>query len=99
MAGSTVRGAALERVGRAALEAPAQIATGDVIKPAVNVFSKLASAIGYGYYSKILAKGAGVSGLKERKELYGFLKKIADAPQPQQIQLARRYLGEEDSAE
>jgi len=99
MAGSTVRGAALERVGRAALEAPAQIANGDVIKPAVNVFSKLASAIGYGYYSKILAKGAGVSGLKERKELYGFLKKIADAPQPQQIQLARRYLGEEDSAE
>ena len=99
MAGSTVRGAALERVGRAALEAPAQIATGDVIKPAVNVFSKLASAIGYGYYSQILAKGAGVSGLKERKELYGFLKKIADAPQPQQIQLARRYLGEEDSAE
>ena len=99
MAGSTVRGAALERVGRAALEAPAQIATGDVIKPSVNVFSKLASAIGYGYYSKILAKGAGVSGLKERKELYGFLKKIADAPQPQQIQLARRYLGEEDSAE
>jgi hypothetical protein len=99
MAGSTVRGAALERVGRAALEAPAQIATGDVIKPAVNVFSKLASAIGYGYYSKILAKGAGVSGLKERKELYGFLKKIADAPQPQQIQLARRYLGEDSREE
>lgn len=99
MAGSTVRGAAIERIGRAALEAPVQLASGEIVKPAVNVFSKLADAIGYAYYSKILAKGAGVSGLKSRKELYGFLKQIADKPRPQQIQLARRYLGEEDSGE
>lgn len=99
MAGSTVRGAAIERVGRAGLEAPSQLAQGEVIKPAATIASKLSDAIGYGLMSKVLAKGAGVSGLRDRKQFYGFLKQIAEKPQAQQIQLLRRYAGEEDSSE
>ena len=97
MAGSTVRGAAIERVGRAALEAPAQLAAGEVVKPAVNVFSKMSDAFGYALMSKVLAKGAGVSGLRDRKQFYGFLKQVAEKPQAQQIQLLRRYVGEDKS--
>jgi len=97
MAGSTVRGAAIERVGRAALEAPAQLAAGEVVKPAVNVFSKMSDAFGYALMSKVLAKGAGVSGLRDRKQFYGFLKQVAEKPQAQQIQLLRRYAGEDRS--
>ncbi len=97
MAGSTVRGAAIERVGRAALEAPAQLAAGEVVKPAVNVFSKMSDAFGYAIMSKVLAKGAGVSGLRDRKQFYGFLKQVAEKPQAQQIQLLRRYVGEDKS--
>jgi hypothetical protein len=97
MAGSTVRGAALERIGKAALEAPVQLAAGEVVKPTVNVFSKMADAFGYAFMSKVLAKGAGVSGLRDRKQFYGFLQQIAEKPQAQQIQLLRRYVGEDES--
>ena len=97
MAGSTVRGAALERIGKAALEAPVQLAAGEVVKPTVNVFSKMADAFGYAFMSKVLAKGAGVSGLRDRKQFYGFLQQIAQKPQAQQIQLLRRYVGEDES--
>jgi hypothetical protein len=47
--------------------------------------------------SKVLAKGAGVSGLRDRKQFYGFLKQVAEKPQAQQIQLLRRYVGEDKS--
>jgi hypothetical protein len=97
MAGSTVRGAAIERIGKAALEAPVQIASGEVVKPAVNVFSKMADAVGFAVMSKVLSKGAGVSGLRDRKQFYGLLKQIAEKPQAQQIQLLRRYAGEDRS--
>lgn len=97
MAGSTVRGAAIERIGKAALEAPVQIASGEVVKPAVNVFSKMADAVGFAVMSKVLSKGAGVSGLRDRKQFYGLLKQIAEKPQAQQIQLLRRYVGEDRS--
>ena len=97
MAGSTVRGAAIERIGKAALEAPIQIASGEVVKPAVNVFSKMADAVGFAVMSKVLSKGAGVSGLRDRKQFYGLLKQIAEKPQAQQIQLLRRYAGEDRS--
>ena len=90
MAGSTVRGAAVERLGKAALEAPIQMASGDLVKPAVNLASKLGSTLGYAYWSRVLAKGAGVSGLRDRKQFYGLLKQIAEKPQPQQLQLLRR---------
>lgn len=99
MAGSTVRGAAVERLGKAALEAPVQMASGDLVKPAVSLASKLGSTLGYAFWSRILAKGAGVSGLRDRKQFYGLLKQIAEKPTPQQIQLLRRYAGEEDSSE
>ena len=97
MAGSTVRGAAIERIGKAALEAPVQIASGEVVKPAVNFFSKMADAVGFAVMSKVLSKGAGVSGLRDRKQFYGLLKQIAEKPQAQQIQLLRRYAGEDSS--
>jgi len=97
MAGSTVRGAAVERLGKAALEAPIQMASGDLVKPAVSLASKLGSTLGYAYWSRILAKGAGVSGLRDRKQFYGLLKQIAEKPQPQQIQLLRRYAGDDES--
>jgi hypothetical protein len=97
MAGSTVRGAAIERIGKAALEAPVQIASGEVVKPAVNFFSKMADAVGFAVMSKVLSKGAGVSGLRDRKQFYGLLKQIAEKPQAQQIQLLRRYAGEDRS--
>jgi len=97
MAGSTVRGAAIERIGKAALEAPVQIASGEVVKPAVNVFSKMADAVGFAVMSKVLSKGAGVSGLRDRKQFYGLLKQIAEKPQAQQIQLLRRYADEDRS--
>lgn len=97
MAGSTVRGAAVERLGKAALEAPIQMASGDLVKPAVNLASKLGSTLGYAYWSRVLAKGAGVSGLRDRKQFYGLLKQIAEKPQPQQLQLLRRYIGEDSS--
>jgi hypothetical protein len=97
MAGSTVRGAAVERIGKAALEAPVQLASGEVVKPAVNVFSRMADAFGFAFMSKVLAKGAGVSGLRDRKQFYGLLKQIAEKPQAQQIQLLRRYIGEDSS--
>lgn len=97
MAGSTVRGAAIERIGKAALEAPVQIASGEVLKPAVNFFSKMADAVGFAVMSKVLSKGAGVSGLRDRKQFYGLLKQIAEKPQAQQIQLLRRYAGEDSS--
>lgn len=95
MAGSTVRGAALERVGRAVAEVPVEMAKGEVLKPAANVFSKLSDTLGYAVMSRVLAKGAGASGLRDRKQFYGFLKQIAEKPQPQQIQLVRRYIGED----
>jgi len=97
MAGSTVRGAAVERLGKAALEAPIQMASGDLVKPAVNLASKLGSTLGYAYWSRVLAKGAGVSGLRDRKQFYGLLKQIAEKPQPQQLQLLRRYADEDRS--
>jgi hypothetical protein len=97
MAGSTVRGAAVERLGKAALEAPIQMASGDLVKPAVNLASKLGSTLGYAYWSRVLAKGAGVSGLRDRKQFYGLLKQIAEKPQPQQLQLLRRYASEDRS--
>jgi len=97
MAGSTVRGAAVERIGKAALEAPVQMASGEVVKPAVNMFSKMADAVGFAVMSKVLSKGAGVSGLRDRKQFYGLLKQIAEKPQAQQIQLLRRYVGEDRS--
>ena len=97
MAGSTVRGAAVERLGKAALEAPIQMASGDLVKPAVNLASKLGSTLGYAYWSRVLAKGAGVSGLRDRKQFYGILKQIAEKPEPQQLQLLRRYAGEDSS--
>ncbi len=95
MAGSTVRGAALERVGRATAQAPAQIATGNVKQGVQNMLGNVTAALGYGAVAKMFSKGAGVTGLRKRQDFVNFLQKIAEAPQPQQIQLVRRYIGED----
>lgn len=99
MAGSTVRGAAIERVGRAVAQAPTQIAAGDVKQGIQNMLGNAAAALGYNVVAKVFAKGAGVSGLRKRQDFVNFLEQIAKKPAPQQIQLLRRYAGEEDSDE
>lgn len=99
MAGSTVRGAAIERVGRAVAQAPTQIAAGDVKQGIQNMLGNAAAALGYNVVAKVFAKGAGVSGLRKRQDFVNFLEQIAKKPAPQQIQLLRRYSGEEDSGE
>ena len=97
MAGSTVRGAALERVGRSAVQAPIQIASGDVKQGIQNMLGNAAAALGYGVIAKVFARGAGVSGLRKRQDFTNFLQKIAEKPTPQQIELLRRYAGEDSS--
>ena len=99
MAGSTVRGAALERVGRAAVQAPTQIATGNVTQGIQNMLGNAAAALGYSAVAKVFAKGAGVTGLRKRQDFLKDLEKIAGAPQPQQIELLRRYIGEDSREE
>lgn len=99
MAGSTVRGAALERVGRAVVQAPTQIATGNVTQGIQNMLGNAAAALGYSAVAKVFAKGAGVTGLRKRQDFLKDLEKIAGAPQPQQIELLRRYIGEDSREE
>lgn len=99
MAGSTVRGAALERVGRAVVQAPTQIATGNVTQGIQNMLGNAAAALGYSAVAKVFAKGAGVTGLRKRQDFFKDLEKIAGAPQPQQIELLRRYIGEDSREE
>jgi len=97
MAGSTVRGAALERVGRSVTQGPVQIASGDVKQGVQNMLGNAAAALGYNVVAKVFAKGAGVSGLRKRQDFMNFLQKIAEKPTPQQIELLRRYAGEDRS--
>jgi hypothetical protein len=97
MAGSTVRGAALERVGRSVTQGPVQIASGDVKQGIQNMLGNAAAALGYNVVAKVFAKGAGVSGLRKRQDFTNFLQKIAEKPTPQQLQLLRRYAGEDRS--
>jgi hypothetical protein len=99
MAGSTVRGAALERVGRAVAQAPAQIATGNVQQGIQNMMGNFLAAGAYNLVARAFAKGAGVTGLKNRQEFLNKLAEIAQKPTPQQGQLLRRYLGEESEQE
>lgn len=97
MAGSTVRGAALERVGKSVAQGPVQIASGDVKQGVQNMLGNAAAALGYNVIAKVFAKGAGVTGLRKRQDFTNFLQKIAEKPAPQQIELLRRYAGEDRS--
>jgi len=97
MAGSTVRGAALERVGKSVAQGPIQIASGDVKQGVQNMLGNAAAALGYNVIAKVFAKGAGVTGLRKRQDFTNFLQKIAEKPVPQQIELLRRYAGEDSS--
>ena len=97
MAGSTVRGAALERVGKSVAQGPIQIASGDVKQGVQNMLGNAAAALGYNIIAKVFAKGAGVTGLRKRQDFTNFLQKIAEKPVPQQIELLRRYADEDRS--
>jgi hypothetical protein len=99
LAGSTVRGAALERVGRSVAQAPVEVAGGKAQQGVQNMLGNVAAAIGYGTLAKVFSKGVGVTGLRKKQDFVNFLQKVAEKPQPQQLQLLRRYAGEEDSSE
>lgn len=99
LAGSTVRGAALERVGRSVAQAPVEVAGGKAQQGVQNMLGNVAAAIGYGTLAKVFSKGVGVTGLRKKQDFVNFLQKVAEKPTPQQIQLLRRYAGEEDSSE
>jgi hypothetical protein len=97
LAGSTVRGAALERVGRSVAQAPVEVAGGKAQQGVQNMLGNVAAAIGYGTLAKVFSKGVGVTGLRKKQDFVNFLQKVAEKPQPQQIQLLRRYAGDEES--
>ena len=61
------------------------------------MLGNVAAAIGYGTLAKVFSKGVGVTGLRKKQDFVNFLQKIAEKPQPQQIQLLRRYAGDEES--
>jgi hypothetical protein len=97
LAGSTVRGAALERVGRSVAQAPVEVAGGKAQQGVQNMLGNVAAAIGYGTLAKVFSKGVGVTGLRKKQDFVNFLQKVAEKPQPQQIQLLRKYAGDEES--
>ncbi len=99
MAGSPSRGAALERVGKKVAELPVQAAGGKGGSGILSMFGSVADAVGYGLISKVIAKGAGVSGMRSRRDFLREMSQIASKQQPQQILLLRRYAGEEPEAE
>jgi len=99
MAGSPSRGAALERVGKKVAELPVQAAGGKGGSGILSMFGSVADAVGYGLISKVIAKGAGVSGMRSRRDFLREMSQIASKQQPQQIMLLRRYVGEEPEAE
>jgi len=98
-AGSTVRGAAFERVGRKVAELPVQAAGGKGAPGALSFLGSMADAAGYALVSKAIAKGAGVSGMRSRRDFLNEMARISQLPQPGQIAALRRYAGEEPEAE
>jgi hypothetical protein len=98
-AGSTVRGAAFEKVGRKASELPIQAAGGKGAAGVLSFLGSMADAGGYALVSKVIAKGAGVSGMRSRRDFLNEMARISQLPQPGQIAALRRYAGEEPEAE
>lgn len=96
MAGAGQRGAALETIGRQTLEIPVEVAGGRATSGMIQWLSSVADALGYATVSKIIAKGAGVSGLKSRRDFVREMELIAKNPdRSRQVQLLRRYYGED----
>jgi hypothetical protein len=98
-AGNTVRGAAFERVGRKVAELPVQAAGGKGAAGVLSFLGSMADAGGYALVSKVIAKGAGVSGMRSRRDFLNEMARISQLPQPGQIAALRRYAGEEPEAE
>jgi len=98
-AGNTVRGAAFELVGRKAAELPVQAAGGKGAAGTLSFLGSMVDAAGYALVSKAIAKGAGVSGMRSRRDFLNEMARISQLPQPGQIAALRRYVGEEPEAE
>jgi hypothetical protein len=98
-AGSTVRGAAFEKVGRKASELPIQAAGGKGAAGALSFLGSMVDAAGYALVSKAIAKGAGVSGMRSRRDFLNDIVRISQLPSAAQLDALRRYAGEEPEAE
>ncbi len=96
-AGSTVRGAAFERATRKAAGLPVQIAAGMGGSGVLEMLSSLADLGTYALVSKAIAKGAGVSGMRSRRDFFNEMARIAELPQPSQLAALRRYTGEDET--
>jgi hypothetical protein len=96
-AGSTVRGAAFERATRKAAGLPVQIAAGMGGSGVLEMLSSLADLGTYALVSKAIAKGAGVSGMRSRRDFFNEMARIAELPQPSQLAALRRYAGEDET--
>jgi hypothetical protein len=96
-AGSTVRGAAFERATRKAAGLPVQIAAGMGGSGVLSMLSSLADLGTYALVSKAIAKGAGVSGMRSRRDFFNEMARIAELPQPSQLAALRRYAGEDET--
>jgi hypothetical protein len=98
-AGSTVRGAAFEKVGRKASELPIQAAGGKGAAGALSFLGSMADAGGYALVSKVIAKGAGVSGMRSRRDFLNDIVRISQLPSAAQLDALRRYAGEKLESE
>jgi len=96
-AGSTVRGAAFERATRKAAGLPVQIAAGMGGSGVLEMLSSMADLGTYALVSKAIAKGAGVSGMRSRRDFFNEMARIAELPQPSQLAALRRYAGEDET--
>lgn len=98
-AGNTVRGAAFERVGRKVAELPVQAAGGKGAAGALSFLGSMADAGGYALVSKVIAKGAGVSGMRSRRDFLNDIVRISQLPSAAQLDALRRYAGEKLESE
>jgi hypothetical protein len=98
-AGSTVRGAAFEKVGRKASELPIQAAAGKGAAGALSFLGSMVDAGGYALVSKVIAKGAGVSGMRSRRDFLNDIVRISQLPSAAQLDALRRYAGEKLESE
>jgi hypothetical protein len=97
LAGSPSRGAAFERAGKKIAELPIQIGAGKGASGVLSMLSSMADLGTYALVSKAIAKGAGVSGMRSRRDFFNEMARIAELPQPSQLAALRRYAGEDET--
>ena len=97
LAGSPSRGAAFERAGKKIAELPIQIGAGKGASGVLSMLSSMADLGTYALVSKAIAKGAGVSGMRSRRDFFNEMARIAELPRPSQLAALRRYAGEDET--